>query len=477
MAKKYISQIATPDGSTYYIKDEEARTMLSHGLEIVVETTLPDASEGTMGKLYMILDSSGHDPSQGSGWKDIYDEYVTVKTGNTYSWEKIGNTDVNLSAYSKKTHTHTVTLGVASHSYTPAGGVAINASAVSNVKPATGTGTYKPSGTISASFTGSAATLSLSGTASGTASGTIDSSGAHTHGLYSSKQYLQTTKFIKAGGLSTKRLITTNATCVSTGTTTAQKSNIAANTSVYIPNSSSCSVKQVTTNTTGSVTVYKTNASCAKSTLGSTKTTTHASNDSTSVMWDTSVVGETLSFVFKPLQSQDAVIDATASTTATVTSTSDYSFTGINGSTALKFTDVTVPIKLTNNSTSILSVSTGTTGEVFVTGVAADGSANAFSNVNGTSSSYPIITAVGADTSSAGAHTHSGSLTFSGATVSVSGSYTPAGTVNATFDGSNTRLVTETKIPSTFTFSGTAATLSHSVQTTGTTLTTSAASE
>lgn len=36
------------------------------------------------------------------GGKDTFDEYATVKVGNDYSWEKIGNTDIDLSAYALK---------------------------------------------------------------------------------------------------------------------------------------------------------------------------------------------------------------------------------------------------------------------------------------------------------------------------------------------------------------------------------------
>lgn len=124
----YISQVKLPNNTTYDIKDTSAWTAIGTlsaavgaGLQLEVVTTLPTASSNTMGKIYLKSDTS-HDPSQGTGWKDIYDEYVTVKTGtNTYTWEKIGNTDVNLSNYSLKTHTHTYggTTGTGSaHSHT-----------------------------------------------------------------------------------------------------------------------------------------------------------------------------------------------------------------------------------------------------------------------------------------------------------------------------------------------------------------------
>ena len=111
----YISQVKLPNNTTYDIKDTSAWTQIAAlqeavgaGLTLVVlgSEALPTASANTMGKIYLKTDNS-HDPSSGTGWKDVYDEYVTVKTGtSTYTWEKIGNTDVNLSNYSLKTHTH-----------------------------------------------------------------------------------------------------------------------------------------------------------------------------------------------------------------------------------------------------------------------------------------------------------------------------------------------------------------------------------
>lgn len=49
------------------------------------------ASSNTNRNIYLV-------PST-NGTKDVYDEYITVKIGSNYSWEKIGNTDVDLSNY------------------------------------------------------------------------------------------------------------------------------------------------------------------------------------------------------------------------------------------------------------------------------------------------------------------------------------------------------------------------------------------
>lgn len=59
-----------------------------------VVASLPTASANTMGKIYLVAHSHSSD--------DGYDEYITLESGTTtktYSWEKIGNTDIDLSNY------------------------------------------------------------------------------------------------------------------------------------------------------------------------------------------------------------------------------------------------------------------------------------------------------------------------------------------------------------------------------------------
>ena len=93
-----ISKITLPSGTTYDIKDATARSQIADiiaaGLEYVIVTTLPTASASTKGKIYLVLSNNGTN--------DYYDEYLTVEGGQgspDYAWEKIGNTDVDLSGY------------------------------------------------------------------------------------------------------------------------------------------------------------------------------------------------------------------------------------------------------------------------------------------------------------------------------------------------------------------------------------------
>ena len=137
---KLISKV-TLGGVTYDLKDQNARERLTTlegivagGVQIKVVSELPTASRDTVGKIYFIAHTHGE--------KDIYDEYLTVIGGTkevpTYSWEKIGNTDIDLSGYAKNNHTHTVTSNVTAteQKYTPAGNVTLP-SFSSTVTPST----------------------------------------------------------------------------------------------------------------------------------------------------------------------------------------------------------------------------------------------------------------------------------------------------------------------------------------------------
>lgn len=126
MAENFISSIKV-GAVSYNIKDTEARTKLAalealveSGVQIVIVDSLPTASVDTMGKIYFV-------PHVHEASNDIYDEYLTIKVGENYSWEKIGNTDIDLSEYSKNSHKHTVTPNVTltGANYTPAGSVTL----------------------------------------------------------------------------------------------------------------------------------------------------------------------------------------------------------------------------------------------------------------------------------------------------------------------------------------------------------------
>jgi len=171
-----ISKITLPSGTTYNLKDEVARQAASAGVSFVISTdagsTPKDvqwtkngttitgtlvASASTVGAFYLV-------PTTTSSGKDIYSEYVTIKQGSgsstTYSWEKIGTTDIDLSALGALAYKDS-----ASGNYTPEGSVSKPTFTGSAM---TSTGTFTPSGSVSKpTFTGSEGNVSVSGTPSG----------------------------------------------------------------------------------------------------------------------------------------------------------------------------------------------------------------------------------------------------------------------------------------------------------------------
>ncbi len=92
-----IGKVSDNDGSFVTAQNIKAYvdSAVAVGLVIEVVDTLPEATADEMGKIY--LKSHSHE----SG--DNYDEYIVVRTGTegsyVYTWEKIGNTDIDLSGY------------------------------------------------------------------------------------------------------------------------------------------------------------------------------------------------------------------------------------------------------------------------------------------------------------------------------------------------------------------------------------------
>lgn len=163
-----ISKITLPSGTTYAIKDEVARQMAAGGVSFRRSTdaaTTPKDVEwdddGTtiVGTLVASAETSGVFylvPSTTPAGKDIYSEYVTVIDDSTYTWERIGTTDIDLSDLGDLAYKDT-----ASASYTPAGTVS---QPTFTGESLTSTGSFTPEGsvaapTISVASAGSTATI------------------------------------------------------------------------------------------------------------------------------------------------------------------------------------------------------------------------------------------------------------------------------------------------------------------------------
>lgn len=87
-------------GSSNYITSGAVKSYVDSAVGAVsqfkyeVVSTLPAASSSTMGKIYLVKDKHSD--------TDVYDEYITLNTDSKYSWEKLGNTDIDLSGYQTK---------------------------------------------------------------------------------------------------------------------------------------------------------------------------------------------------------------------------------------------------------------------------------------------------------------------------------------------------------------------------------------
>ena len=121
-----ISKMTLPSGATYDIKDAEARRMVSQGVSFKRSTNAADTPYGVVwhdgateitGTLVASADTKGFFylvPDDHAAGKDIWDEYITIEEGTTpnitYSWERMGSTDIDLDDLGDLAYLDTVTL-------------------------------------------------------------------------------------------------------------------------------------------------------------------------------------------------------------------------------------------------------------------------------------------------------------------------------------------------------------------------------
>lgn len=93
---------AAPTASSEnYVTSGGVKTYVDNAIAAVkqfqyeVVSKLPTASADTMGKIYLVSDVHSS--------TDNYDEFITLEKDGAYSWEKIGNTDIELGGYVQKT--------------------------------------------------------------------------------------------------------------------------------------------------------------------------------------------------------------------------------------------------------------------------------------------------------------------------------------------------------------------------------------
>lgn len=144
------------------------------------------ADKAVVGGIYLVK----HAHIEGPIEKDIYDEYVSTLNDKTAIWEKIGNTDIDLSQYCKKGTATSPAVGNTAPGgadtidtqpnadQTAVGTVSVTYDKATGVKGAVGSNTNTNTGGAgghSHTFTGATATISIS------SSGSAASNGGHNH--------------------------------------------------------------------------------------------------------------------------------------------------------------------------------------------------------------------------------------------------------------------------------------------------------
>lgn len=227
-----ISKIRLPSGNEYEIKDAVARSMISGGVSFIVawdgaSTPVPanipagvtvtyndttytgtlSAASAQAGAFYLVKSST-----QKGGTLDVYDEYVPIGSG-TKTWEKIGDTQLDLSDLGALAYKDTVTLNKGA-----AVKVLGNDTTVTNSSSAVSFAAHTTDKVLGsdATFTTTVtpSTTNIKATASGTA---VGADGTDT--------------FVKSYPGATSKLATTTVPNV-TGNTDVSVPNITANTSV-----------------------------------------------------------------------------------------------------------------------------------------------------------------------------------------------------------------------------------------------------
>ena len=101
------SMDSTPtSGSANYVTSGGVKSYVDSAVGAVkqfnyqIVESLPAASASTVGTIY--LKAHAHDST--SGQPDSYDEYITISNSGSYSWETIGNTDIDLTDYATKSY-------------------------------------------------------------------------------------------------------------------------------------------------------------------------------------------------------------------------------------------------------------------------------------------------------------------------------------------------------------------------------------
>lgn len=176
---EFISKITLPDGKSYEIKDLGARQLIqdiaAKGISFAISTSAGDtplgiswtkgdtlitgtlAPSAAVTAIYLV-------PAKTPSGVDIYAEYICVKSGETYVWEKLGTTETVIS-----------NLGDLAYKNSVSGSVEVINDVSANFHDgiANISGSFTPEGSVAANFSGAQMTVSGSVTPKGTVATTL----------------------------------------------------------------------------------------------------------------------------------------------------------------------------------------------------------------------------------------------------------------------------------------------------------------
>lgn len=384
-----ISKIKMPSGNTYEIKDlwvretkiPQLEQLIAGGVSFVtawngesapVVANIPEgvvvrynntnytgtlsADDATSGQFYLVKSSTQEDNF------DVYDEYTVVTSGNTKTWEKIGDTQLDLSDLGALAYKDNVTL----NKQTATALTGVKASSTDKVLGADTTFTVtQPTITVTPSST------NIKATASGTAVGANGTAAAITgFGTHS------TETFVKSVSAETGNKLDTTTVPNVTGNTSVSIPNVtsvgSASTWSFAMGSGNDSETLIISGANGTTPTLGTALSASKVTLGTAKTvaTGSVSSSGTGSAIVTGVtVGESASAITAlgvPTTSNCLTgVKVTAQPTISIgTGTGTGSYSVVTGITSATATNAAVSANNNDEVTAILGVTSNGTATV-----------------------------------------------------------------------------------------------------------------
>jgi hypothetical protein len=380
---------------------------------------------------------------------DVYDEWITIKNGSNYTWEKIGNTDMDISG---------LLANISDHTFTPSGTVSkptFSGNSVATDSKGAHTHSVTAKGSVTSTFSGNTKTISgttaghehsiaksgISVSASYQPTGTVsqptfsgnsvatDSKGAHTHTI-TAGTVTSTGSYQPTGTVSQPSF---------KGNTVTITSNLEADYNTTNAGNHSHSIAASTITSTGT---YQPTGSVSSTFSGNTKTITSTNGAAITVpengahthTIDTGAISLTTTYTPAGTISKPSVTVSNGDVTKVTSVGAASAYTVSNE--ILTLTPSKVPSITAKTVTAALSATPAFTG---------------------TAANISMSNTTQITSSSNGGHTH----TIAKSGISVSASYQPTGTVSSSFTG-NSKTVS---VSNTATTTGEAGTHQHTIST------------